>query len=274
MASFDFIEAAVRGYEFVWRERKYLARVAFPVVFVKIACLLAIVSFGVQKQYLLAGLFTFPGFVLEGLLVIGALRYLLYGEYIFVWGRVFIPHAPSKPLFPPVSSENRVFCLQAGLVMYLLIKLFELLLNGYTKTINDVMTAQPMAQTPPEPSLLSFIVMLCFIGIFIWSFRLLFLYVPLTMNVMIKDYLKSVKGFESSLYMLGVYLICFLPLVVGFSFLSEILKMVFLSIPGIPTIIDAIFLSIHEVVSALVIATAITHGFIEILSNPAKTKEK
>lgn len=275
MASFDFIEAGVKGYEFVWRERKYLARVAFPVIFVKVACLLAVITFGAQKQYLLYGIITFPGFVVEALFIIGAMRYLLYSEPIFIWGRTPYPSQPTNPIFPPVSSKNRLLCLQAGIAMYMLIKLTEILLNSYSRTINDALNDPNFSQAgPPEPTLVSALLVLALMGAFVWGFRLFFLYVPLTMNITIKKYMNKLSGLESSIYMIGTYLICYLPILVVFIFLSELFKTIFLSLPGIPTIIDAIFISLHEVVTALVVATAMTYGIIEILFGSDKQKEK
>ena len=88
MASFDFVDVAAKAYEFMWKERSYIARVAVPVILVKLVCVITVYIFGYQEKFLLSGIIMIPGFVLEAILAIGLIRYVLYREPIFIAGSV------------------------------------------------------------------------------------------------------------------------------------------------------------------------------------------
>lgn len=266
MARFDFIEAGAKGYEFVWNERKYLARVAFPVVFVKVACLLAIFVFGAQDLHLRQGLIMFPGYIVEALLVIGAIRYVLYGENIFIWGRAFPPPMPRKLLMTSVSSMNRVQCIQAGVAVYLLVRLFEAFVVGYVASYQDVLTQDAAVQPPPEPNMLSAFLALTILWLLLWAFRLYWLFIPVAMGWSMKNFLVRIKGFESSLYMMGTFFICALPTMLIFGVLLQSIQPLIKIGPELYIFTDAIVRSVYEVVLALIVSIAMTYGFVEILS--------
>lgn len=275
MASFDFIEAAVKGYEFVWRERKYLARVAFPVVFVKVACLFAVISFGVQNMYMLQGLVLFPGYVVEALFMIGLIRYALYGENIFIWGRSFPSENPPKSSIPMVGRLTRAQCVQAGVAVYLLMIVFVLSFTGsimdYAETLEKNMES---GGGTAIPTVLGGIIVMSILAFGIWSFRLFWLYIPIAIGVSISGFLRVIKGLESSVYMIGTWLMCFLPPLVLFGVGMQLIVSIFPEGSEGFIILSSVFRAITDLVVTAIQVAAMTYGFTEILFGSDKKEEK
>ncbi len=276
MASFDFIEAAVKSYEFVWRERKYLARVAFPVIFVKIACLMAVVTFGLQDMYLRQGLIMLPGYVVEALFMVGLIRYALYGENIFIWGRSFLSEQPPKSMIPMVGSRGRVQSVQAGVALYLLAAVALLGFFGFVMDYVQTIDPRTIENSNPDkpPTFITGVFILSMFAASIWLFRLFWLYIPAAMGVPLSGFLRRIRGFSSSVYMIGAWLMCLLPPMVVFAFGFQVLSAVFTQGTYGFIIASAVFQSIFEVIVVSLQVMAMTHGFTEILFGSDKKEEK
>lgn len=274
MASFDFIEAAVRGYEFVWRHKGYLARVAFPVVFVKIACVLAVVTLGLQDMYLRQGIVLLPGYVVEALFMVGLIRYALYGESIFIWGRSVPSENPPTSIIPSVGSMSRVQCVQAGVAVYLLSVVVLLAATGvimdYAQTVDPSMVKS--SETPP--TFAGGFVILAILSASVWMFRLFWLYIPVAMGASLFGFVRRIRGMSSSFYMIGTWLMCFLPPMVVYAFGLQILAAIFPQGTEGFVIGRAIFQAIFDVTVVSLQVTAMTYGFTEILFGSDKKDEK
>jgi len=128
MASFDFIDVSVRAYEFFFSKAHYLMKVAIPVIFIKLICYLGIFVLGYDEMFWRQGLVLFPSFLIEGLFIAGLIRYIVYNEPIFIWGRLVDPgeRAPDTENGLPaqyIGSLGRAKCLQAGIAVYTLIQM-------------------------------------------------------------------------------------------------------------------------------------------------------
>ena len=125
MASFDFIDVSVRAYEFFFSKAHYLMKVAIPVMFIKLICYLGIFVLGYEEMFWRQGLVLLPSFLIEGLFIAGLIRYIVYNEPIFIWGRLVEPgeRAPDTENGLPaqyIGSLGRTKCLQAGIAVYTL----------------------------------------------------------------------------------------------------------------------------------------------------------
>ncbi len=273
MASFDFVDAAAKSYEFVWRERSYLSRVAVPVLFVKFACVLMIFVSGLQDQHLLGGLVAMPGYIVEAIFMIGVIRYVLYRESIFVWGRTIpAPDSDQKPLLH-YGPASRGQCLQAGFAMYLLIKVIQLAMAG---TLLDMTQGiDPATQPPPpQPHVGHAIFFLSLMWLSVWTFRLLWLYVPVSMGYPFTKFLKKVQGFNISLSMLATWFICYMPLIILIAGVINIANLIIPN-PGSAQILAHSFIEvIGDFLWTLVPMIAMTYGFVEVLSKKPEEPKK
>ena len=273
MASFDFVDAAAKAYEFVWRERAYISRVAIPVIFVKIACALMIFVLGLQNKYLLSGLIAMPAHVVEAIFIVGLIRYVLYRESMFVWGRTIpAPESDQKPLlYSDPMSRGR--CLQAGFAFYLLIKVILLGFSGmmldYSQTID------PAAQgEPPPPTLWGALFFLSLLWLMVWSFRLLWLYIPVTMGFSFVKFMNKIKGFNISLSMFSAWFICYMPIIILLAGALNFAHLFVVDGTVTQILVDRFIEIIGDFILTILPMIAITYGVVEILSSKDKEPEK
>ncbi len=272
MASFDFIEASVKGYEFVWRERAYLARAGFAVVFVKVACLLSVIVLGIQEQFLRQGLVMLPGYAVEGIFIAGLIRYVLYGENIFIWGKAFPAPKADRHILPYVGSMSRRQCIHVGALLYILIKVCELAFTGSVMDYAVMLDSSLEHKSEAAPTVASAFLVLLILWAVVWSFRLFWLYIPGAMGLSVLGFLKRIAGLNSSIYMIATWLMCFLPVLMLFLLGLNLIELLFAG-GGAPYVLfNALFRAVFDVFAICLQAVAMTYGFNEILSR-APTKK-
>lgn len=268
MASFDFINAASKGYEFIWCERKYLTRVVIPVFFVKLACLFAVFAIGAQDNYLRQGLISMPGFVVEAIFIIGLIRYFLYKEPIFIWGKLVPPPLSDVKQAAYNGFMSKKQCMQGAIALYLLMRVTEVFLLGITM---DNMPDSPAVALPEEdivklsPAMTS-LIMFSFLIIFTWSFKLFWLFIPTASGYPISYYLKKMPGLRGSVGMLATWILCSLPLMTLFSAVLQLVAGDGAEDGAINIILTSVIKIMSEIVIISVQVTAMTYGINKILS--------
>ncbi len=272
MGNFDFIEASVKGYEFVWTQRSYLMRVVVPVLFVKVACLLGVFVLHLQHDYLLQGLVMLPAYVVEALFCVGLIRYMLYGEPIFIWGKVVSVPESGVEAVPYSGYYSRLQCYQGGIAMFLLIKVMLVLCLA----LMSVPASEPVeiSGEPPEyPAgvyVLNAFIMFGFISALLWSVRLLWLYVPLVIGVPLKSFFKITKGMSFSFSVVLACLICALPLMTVFGVLFLISVEVLQESSANGIIVKYVIFAIADLVMIAIQTVAMVHGIRQIVSGTVK----
>ena len=288
MASFDFIDASSRGYAFIWEERGYLARVAIPVLFVKIVCLLCVFVLGLQDQFARQGFVLLPSHILEAVFVVGLIRYALYREAIFIWGKM-VPVPPTDQKYEPYKGVmSRKQCVQGGIVMYVLLMVIFLGMTSiaYESTKGSVNMDVPQISVGPSEvaalpapvegnglsSLTNAAVLFAIIATFVWVFRFFWLYIPIAMGISLRGFLKRISGMQSSIFMIATALVCFLPLIVFFMISMQIFSGIFADGSAGNILVRAILESVAGLTILSVQVVAMTYGFVEILSGDKNGK--
>ena len=133
-------------------------------------------------------------------------------------------------------------------------------------------------QAAPEPSLHMFFLATGFLVFSIWSFRFLWLYVPVIMGKNLGAYIAKFKSFFSSFYLLGVWFLCFVPLILLLLVFSEILGNLF-TVMGFEGE-DIIFRSglgalqaIIDYLLALVSSLGVAYGMFSVFNDENKKTE-
>jgi len=227
------MDAAGYGYYRVWKERAYLAKLAFVPIMIKFACTIAIFSLDLDNNYLRQGLILLPAMFAEGWVLAQFLRTLLKAER---WP-ITLPDAPDAKLVGKLL--NRARGIIAAVLVYVLIGMvsffarylaFEFLPSdeeiesarlsleeqknleaNLSRTAGNDSETQPSNGFPAFLAVFSFIPMVLFVLVTVWTFRLMWIYIPLSVLMPIKYYLKSVSGFMSSVYMIILFLACMAP---------------------------------------------------------------
>tara|TARA_R110001592_G_scaffold3525_6_gene19820 strand:- start:15291 stop:16118 length:828 start_codon:yes stop_codon:yes gene_type:complete len=274
MASFDFVDAAAKSYELLWRERSYLVRVAAPVVFVKMACMLAIHVLYIEDQFLLSGLIKLPGFILEAILAVGLIRYVLYKEPIFIAGRsITAPETrtPSARYAGPMSPTQ---CVQAGFAMYLLIILCQTAFAGWFNDYAAMLQAQDMKPVPIEPTIWHAMIGLSLLWVGVWMFRLGWLYIPVAMGYSFTAFLRRIKGLSVSFYIFATWFICTLPILILYAGVVNILGLAIPEGVGIDIVLNTAVAAAAEITMVALQVVAMTYGITEILSSDDQKKSE
>ncbi|MCK5374169.1 MAG: hypothetical protein KAJ40_02695 [Alphaproteobacteria bacterium] len=274
MASFDFIEASAKGYEFSWRERSYLLRAAIPLILVKFFCTLAIYFFNIPNQSLLSGFVHIPAYVVEALYMISVIRFIVFREPLFNFRAMaqFVINMKSETKDKSSSSaqhkvvsNEKTQMFKAGVVFYLLIKTIQTAMTGALLEYSQTIDPQASSQVTP-PNMLSVLFALIVVAGMLWAFRLIWLYIPVTLGYSIKGFLAHAKGMMSSFSMFATWFMCYLPLVVLFTGVFMVVDMVIPSDTILQVIIHDVIRISGEIMIAVVQITAMTFGFVELLT--------
>lgn len=216
MAQFDIIPAVSRAYKTSWAERHYLLRLAAIPFAIKLFCFVLASSFAPSgENYLRFMLIMVPGMLAEGWMLAHFTRLLALGHR---W-----PFRASGDF----DSDMAVLAVRArgilsGMIVYTLLNMaIGLAMTIVGTSLGDYMPDEGGTQPeiPPHIAMMSFF-MLAFM---FWGFRLLWLYIPFSLNVPPKTYMDAVRGVSTSLYLIATWLVCFLPVFLALHLVGQLL---------------------------------------------------
>lgn len=215
---FDFVEAAAQAYKFVWDKKAILAQLALVPFLIKAVSFIIIVILGLESNYLRSGLILLPSYAAEGWLAAQAIRLAIMLQ-------------PQR--FAQVPLQNALFdgpggyrsTLLAATILYALIKLTTAFMAGLVGTLENV---QPADTVPYQISpVAGFIVAFGALVFMVWAFRYVWLYVPVAMGYGLGEFLRRIRSFMLSFYMISLWLICFIPMVLMLLIVSEVMLTLF-----------------------------------------------
>lgn len=263
MAQIDIVDPAAHAYRTLWRERGYILKLALVPLLVKLGCYIAVLSLGYQTMYLRQTLIMIPSFFLEGWLVAQFLRTLLTGER---WP-VALSGDEEKDI-PLMMTRAR-----AILGCILLYVLTKMAIGGVVAllTASGEAAEMPAPEQPADPvsDMPLFVIAFVLLGILIYLFRFLWLYVPAIVNQPIMSFIAHMNGFTTSLRMLGIWLLCAVPILMIDVGLSGLVLGGADSLTDAPPASQFIVVSINIVFDTLIsllAATAMAVAFSEYLT--------
>jgi hypothetical protein len=241
---FDIVDTAVAGYGKVWAERHFIGRMAFIPFIIKALLLTLIIIFGLEAEFLRQALIMLPAYFAEGWLMAVIARLVFYDEKAM--GR-----DAGKPYF------------MAGTLMYVLIKFLQ---NGAMAIAHSTESFSRDSETSPG----TFLLALALFSFSIWAFRFLWVYIPLSLDLSIETILRLFRGAWLSLYIIGTWLLCFVPFMLLLILFTGIVVEPYESVEEIPVPMQAVLVGIQaavDMVVALVSTAAITCAFRAMISN-------
>lgn len=237
MATIDIIDTAARGYQLVWAEHSYLMKLATVPLLIKFVCDVAIFALGWDVNLLRMTLAMVPAYLAEGWMLAHLVRLIFMGQR---WP--FQPTGDISRDLPVLQEKARG--IMGGMVLYTLIKMAIGAFAAYGYSLAEASGGTTMVAkhavgeaasnaaaagggglpatsgshdnpistgTAPEPSGLAALLSLMGLVVMVWGFRFLWVYIPVALNMQVKEYAKRIGGFGSSLQMIGIWLISFLP---------------------------------------------------------------
>lgn len=224
MAKFDIITAAGNAYQQSWASRRYLMRLAAVPVALKLLCfsIASIYAGGNETQdgnYMLFMLIMVPALMAEGWMLAHFVRFLVLGQ---TW-----PFRPTGDIEADRAMlATRARGILGGMITFVLINMAVGFLNDAVAKIMMPYMPLDMAATDTEIPAYIPVLSVALLALMFWGFRLLWLHIPLALNMDVKTYLKAVRG--GTLYIIALWLLCFVPFILIMKFVGP----VFAALPG------------------------------------------
>lgn len=226
------MDAAGYGFYRVWTERAYLLKLAIIPLMIKFACMITVMVLEIEGNILRQGLILFPGVLAEGWVLAQFLRTLLKGER---WPTILPPDIDDKLLDRLLLRARGIV---AATMAYGLIALatymlryvtFGLLLGDFNASNEDVSNLLDTTETEAaaggkniHPALL-FPLVGATVGIF-WAFRMMWVYIPLSVLMPVTNYLKALGGMMASVKMMVLFFCTITPVMFAMVMVSHLVS--------------------------------------------------
>lgn len=277
--NFNMMDAAGYGFYRAWVERAYLLKLMMIPLIIKFACMISVMALGVEGNTLRQGLIMFPGIIAEGWVLAQFLRTLLKNER---WPTV-LPNDIDDKLLDKLLSRARGII--ASILAYALIGLSAYFIRYITF---GLVTGDFGANSPTSSEEIStmlnevdgdgkgfqmnpalFLPLLGLTVLMFWAFRLMYVFIPLSVLMPIKDYLKALGGMMASVKMLVLYFCTMTPIMFVTIMISRV---VFTIVDNLGEVGDGadrfvmIFVAMFaEILVALVSTTAFVYAMKDFL---------
>lgn len=206
MASFNIMESVSFGYRLTWRERRYLFYLAAVPVLIKIVCHMTYIMLDWQGQLMRQALVMLPSFFADGWMLAHLSRLIFYDQR-WPW------RSSGEPAGDAAALEDRARGIMAGMLSFVVV---EFLLAGFTDGIFQLAHAGVWADE--NPSLPGAMIMVAAMLGLLWIFRYFWFYIPAAIRYPLPEFSMSMRGFATSVYMLAVWIACFMPAAILYQF--------------------------------------------------------
>lgn len=268
-ARFDFVEATSKGYRFVWHNRVLVGKLAGIPVLVKLGCLALIIALELSGNFLRQGLILLPSYFLEGWMLAYLVRTAIYDER----GSSSLSGNQSQD---EVFLRERARAILAATLVYVLIKLVLSFSTGMVMDFQRSLIGEngQSLHNIPDPSPGMMLVALALLGFFLWAFRYLWMNVSVALGYGFREYALKFRGGMISFYMIGTWLLCFVPFALVLVLCSELLLSVIPAQDGEPTalyrfLMTGVQAAVDTAIS-LVTAIAMAFGIREVMDGKSK----
>ena len=268
-ARFDFVEATSKGYGFVWSNRALVAKLAGIPVLVKFGCLALIIALELSDNFLRQGLILLPSYFLEGWMLAYLVRTAIYDER----GPAALSGNQSQD---EIFLRERARAILAATLVYVLIKLVLSFSTGIGMDFQNSLIGEDgaPAQDMPEASLMMMGAAFGVLAFFLWAFRFLWTNVSVALGYGFRELVFKLRGGMISFYMIGTWLLCFVPFALLLVLCSELLMSILSEGADEPTalyrfLMTGVQAAIDTAIS-LVTAVAMAFGIREVMNGKSK----
>jgi hypothetical protein len=213
MAKFDFIESAGKAYQYAWTHRHDLARPTAFVLAAKFLCFVVVFILGLEENLLRQGLVLMPSYFVEGWIIAHIMLKALSAEKDRAYQ------------IPGIAPEHVQNAMMTSMLVYVLLKLLLSFVVGMPGLIDPQAVAE--GQEAGTPDIMVFLAALGFMVFVVWFFRFLWLYVPPALGFSMKHYVIKVGSLRGSYYIIGMWIMCFVPMAIALIVFSQIVSIPF-----------------------------------------------
>ncbi|MCB1680943.1 MAG: hypothetical protein H6858_08755 [Rhodospirillales bacterium] len=278
MASFDFLKAAIKGYQFAWFHGAELFKFSFPVVFIGVFCELVVIQSGMEENILRRGLLELPATFAQGYFLCELVRYVIYNEPFVLWG-----YARSSKIgeFQTLYTQRmadrpRKALIQGAVIFYVFQILVATMLWGLSRMAAEIPVDAGSVESVNGPDLLTGLVNLSVVVLILlaafWSIRLSFLYISFAMGYGVRRYLRKLAGFSSSASLFLCSIFVFLFMLFPAEMVLKILTMALADFPAVWVVLATIVQQYVTVIFHTVMTISAAFGIKEMVEGPSSPR--
>ena len=258
MASYDVTDSAMQGYALIWKERAYLLRLAIFPLLIKFVCATTVIMNGYEFDFIKQSLLMLPSYFADGWVMSHLVRLIFLDQR---WP--FRPTGNSQT--DMATLRDRAGGIMAGTVCFALLEFLKTGLIGVMfmaatppGTTPEAMLAggavDPAASTTSSPY--TAVMGMALIVLTIWMIRYLWLYIPAAAGFSGRAFLRRVGGMMGSIRLLGVWMICSIPILFLFMIIASVLLGSYTATDDIPAALDFLMNGLR--VTVIMLTTLIT----------------
>jgi len=203
---FNVINSAHYAYQLVWREWRYLLKLALVPLVIKFASFLLSMMYSEGDNIIRMSLLLIPAYFAEGWMLSHFVRLITNGQR---WPYVMT----GDDVIDLKAAKERGRPLLAGILGFVLINLFIAL---YYHVFSSFMPSAVVAGeviNPEDVTPEMFLTMSVMTAFVFFAFRFVWLYIPFAARMNPFDYIRKTNGIGVTVRMIGLWLICFVPVV-------------------------------------------------------------
>jgi hypothetical protein len=208
MPEYNPIACVSNAYRLIWHERAYLIRLAAIPLFIKFAFYMLSATYGETGNVIRMSLFMLPAYFAEGWLLCHFIRLITIGQR---W-----PYKITGNEEEDVKALRvRAKPLLSGILGFVLINLgIALYFTVFTHFTPAEIWEGKEIKPEDIPQSTAMIIVLLF-ALMIAGFKLVWFYIPLAANISPVTYMKKLQGFGMTIRLIGLWLLCFVPIMVA-----------------------------------------------------------
>lgn len=262
MGSFDIIETSGKAYIKAWEERRYLMRLSLIPLGIKILLYACVLQFDLQQNILRQTLVMLPAYLLEGWLLAHVVRLIWFGQR---WPITLT----GNPEHDAANVAEKGRGILAGMIIYTLLRMAQ---NGLIAPFEPVLGSEA-AKGPPDPSLLVFALGVFLAFVMVWAFRFLWIYIPMTINLPLSQFVRFFPGFTSSVYFIGAWLVCYIPFILCTALIFNIALPLFSGMQSAGLLIAVLGYLVFDTAAMIVVTICFSIALYEAIhGRPSKGK--
>lgn len=260
MKPLDVVNSVDFGYRLVWAERRYLTRLAAIPVLIKLLTIALVIALGWPEEALRSTIISLPSLFAYGWMLSHLSRLVFYGQY---W-----PFRPTgDAVADGVMLQDRAQGVSAGTLFFVVAYYLFAGLDGIILFLIPAEKIQQMTSgVPPtseEPSMMLGFAALAFVVFSLWAARFMFLYIPAAAGLSVRPIVRARQGMLISLQMIGIGLVCLIPVMLVAKWLLTIMIAVFVGdhsvSPGLLVLVNTWF-QLAITIAQLILTASIAHG--------------
>lgn len=262
MPEYNPIASVSNAYRLIWHERAYLIRLAAIPIFIKFAFYMLSATYGETGNVIRHSLFMLPAYFAEGWLLCHFIRLITAGQR---W-----PYKITGNQDEDIKAlRKRARPLLSGIVGFVLINLgiaFYFAVFKYFTPMEIWSGEKVNSEDIPQSTAL--IIILLF-ALMVAGFKMVWLYIPLAANIDPRAYIKKSRGFDMTIRMIGLWLFCFVPVIVAMQVLLSPL-LISESISAAGQVLIAMLTMVFDTLKNIIVTAGITYFIMSLLHDRTK----